>query len=468
MRYLLGVDVGTTSMKAAVFDENAVLVASAVRDYTLAVSGDRVEFDPEGYWTMLQSIMEELTAKYPVTAMSIDTQCETMIVTDEAGVPLYPAIVWLDNRAADQADQLRAHFGEKTVYDVTGQPEITATWPAAKLLWLKQEEPEVFAGIRKVFLLEDWLLFKLTGRFVTEETLQSSTIYYDIHRHAWWQEMLDYIGVSPTVLPLVAPSGSVVGAYNGITVAAGVMDQIAGAIGAGAVEKGVISEMTGTTMAIFIPTDTVPAYNPASKVPCHLNYDGGCCLLMWSPTAGIALKWFRQQFCSDLSFRELDDLAAAVPPGSAGLTFLPYLCGSAMPHYDPDARGVLWGLTMEHGRGHVARAIMESVACMLKQDLDYVGANCSVIRTMGGAAKSPLWCQIKADVTGKTLTTLKTDETACLGSAILAGVACGVFPDVATACRKAVAVDKTYTPSGADYGECLSRYEAVDAKMWAK
>ncbi len=468
MRYLLGVDVGTTSMKAAVFDENANLVASAMREYTLDVSGDRVEFNPEDYWVMLQSIMEELTGQYSVTAMSIDTQCETLIVTDEAGTPLYPAIVWLDNRAARQADQLRERFGEKVVYDITGQPEITATWPAAKLLWLRQEEPEVFDNIRKVFLLEDWLLYKLTGRFVTEETLQSSTIYYDIHRHAWWQEMLQYIGVSTAVLPEVIPCGTVIGNCGDIAVTTGVMDQIAGAIGAGAVEQGVISEMTGTTMAIFIPTDTIPAYNPESKVPCHLNYDGSCCLLMWSPTAGIALKWFRQEFCDGADFQKLNELAAAVPPGSAGLTFLPYLCGSAMPHYDPDARGVLWGLTMEHGRGHVVRAIMEAVACMLKQDLDYVGADCSVIRTMGGAAKSPLWCQIKADVTGKTLTTLKTDETACLGSAIVAGVGVGIFPDVENACRKAVTVEKTYTPSGADYTECIRRYEATDAKVWEK
>ena len=158
-------------------------------------------------------------------------------------------------------------------------------------------------------------------------------------------------------------------------------------------------------------------------------------LLMWTPTAGIALKWFKNQFCENFSFRELDELAKDLPAGSDGLTFLPYLCGATMPRYNPDARGVFWGLTMEHTRGHAVRSILEAVACMLKSNLDYIGAECDEVRTMGGGAQSPLWCQIKADMTGKTFVTLKNDETACLGSAILAGVATGVFESVEAACK---------------------------------
>ncbi len=466
MKYLLGIDVGTTSLKAAVFDENAVCKKTVTKDYTLSVSGDTVEFDADKYWELASEAIDELSSDFNIYALSIDTQCETMIVTDKDGNPLRKAIVWLDNRAADQADKIKEHFGEKKVYDVTGQPEITATWPASKLLWIRENEPSVFSKISKVFLLEDWLLYRLTGRFVTEPTLQSSTIYFDIHNRTWWEDMLDFIGVQKGVLPEIIPCGTAIGEYKGIKIVTGAIDQIAGAIGAGVVKKGIISEMTGTTMVVFVPSDTVPGYDVASKIPCHINYDGKYCLLLWTPTAGIALKWFKNNFCEDYDFKALDSLADKVPAGSAGLTFLPYLCGATMPKYNPDARGVFYGLTMEHTRGHFVRSILESVACMLKAGLDYGGIDCDEIRTMGGGAQSPLWCQIKADMTGKTLVTLKNDETACLGSAILAGVAAGVFESVEKACDMAAERNKVYTPSGKDYSDCYKRYCGLDEKLF--
>lgn len=466
MKYLLGIDVGTTSLKAAVFDENATCHMTLTKDYTLSVAGDVVEFPAESYWRLVEEVLNEVCASYTVEALSIDTQCETLIVTDENGASLRDAIVWLDNRATAEADDLRECFGERRVYEVTGQPEITATWPAAKLLWIRKHEPELFARVRKIFLLEDYLLYKLTGVFVTEETLQSSTIYYDIHKHTWWQEMLDHIGVCPDQLPEVTTSGKVIGSYKGIKVVTGAIDQIAGAIGAGVVKKGIISEMTGTTMVIFAPSDTVPAYNLKNKVPCHLNYDGKYALLMWTPTAGIALKWFKNQFCEGYSFKDLDTLAESIAPGSAGLTFLPYLCGSVMPKYMPDARGVFYGLTMEHTRAHMIRAILESVACMLKNNLDYVGAECTEVRTMGGGAQSPLWCRIKADMVKKNFVTLANEETACLGSAILAGVAVGIFDNVESAADRLVKTNKVYMPTDADYTECYRRYCELDDRIF--
>ena len=278
--------------------------------------------------------------------------------------------------------------------------------------------------------------------------------------------MLDFIGTDKSILPEVIPCGTLVGEYNGIKVVTGAIDQIAGAIGAGVVKKGVISEMTGTTMVVFVPTDEIPEYNPDSKTPCHINYDGKYCLLAWTPTAGIALKWFKNNFCEDFKFSDLDKLAEKVPEGSAGPTFLPYLCGATMPKYNPDAKGVFYGITMEHTRGHFVRSILESVACMLKASLNYIKADCKEIRTMGGGAQSPLWCQIKADMTGKTLVTLKNDETACLGSAILAGIGAGVFESVEKAVEIAVKLNKVYKPSGKDYTKCYERYRKLDEKLW--
>ena len=252
------------------------------------------------------------------------------------------------------------------------------------------------------------------------------------------------------------------GEYDGIKIVTGCIDQIAGAIGAGVVGRDIISEMTGTTMAIFAPTDTVPAYD-GSKIPCHVNWDGKYCLLSWSPTAGMALKWFKNNFCEGMDFDDLNKLAAAVPPGSNGLTFLPYLCGSTMPHYDPDAKGAFFGLTLEHTRGHCVRSIMESVACMLRENLEYLGVSCTEVRAMGGGAKSDLWCQIMADLCGKTIVTLKNDETACLGSAILAGTAVGIFESVEAACAIAVAPDRIFAPAGADYIACYERFRKLEA-----
>ena len=457
----LGIDIGTTSVKTAAFDESLALKFSSTADYTLDAHGDIVEFDAESYWTIVKGEIEKARAQLNIDALAVDTQCETLILTDKEGNPLCPAIVWLDNRATEEAEIIEAHFGHKRVYEVTGQPEITATWPACKLLWVKRNRPEIWEKAERVFLLEDWILFKLTGKFISEKTLQSSTIYFDIHKGEWWSEMLDFVGIRPEMLPELYSSAKEVGEYEGIKVVTGAIDQIAGAIGAGVVKQGIVSVMTGTTMVIFLPSDTVPQYDEKSIVPCHYNYDDKYCLLSWTPTAGMALKWFRNALCESFSFAELDEMAEKVSAGSDGLTFLPYLCGSTMPKYNPDARGSFTGLTAEHTRGHFVRSVMESVACMLKANLDYLGLDVDEIRAMGGGANSPLWCQMKADMTGKKLVTLKNKETACLGSAILAGVGIGLFESAEKAVEK-LELDRTFEPQGVDYTECYERYLSYD------
>ena len=457
----MGIDIGTTSVKTAVFNEALEQKIALTADYTLNSHGDIVEFDGEAYWAIVKGEIEKIKAEMPIDALAVDTQCETLILTDENGTPVRPAIVWLDNRAVEEAALITEHFGHKRVYEVTGQPEITATWPACKLLWVKRHEPEVFAKVKKIFLLEDWILYKMTGKFISEKTLQSSTIYFDIHKGQWWDEMLSFIGVEKEMLPTLYSSAQRVGEYEGSAVVTGAMDQIAGAIGAGVVKEGTVSVMTGTTMVIFLPSDTVPAYDEKSIVPCHYNYNDKYCLLSWTPTAGMALKWFRNALCENFSFAELDKLAAAIPAGSDGLTFLPYLCGSTMPKYNPEARGSFTGLTTEHTRAHFVRAVMESVACMLKSNLEYLGLAVDEIRVMGGGANSPLWCQMKADMTDKRLVTLKNKETACLGSAILAAVGVGCFASVEEA-TKLIGLDKVFESQNVDYRECYDRYLYYD------
>lgn len=457
---LLGIDAGTTSLKAALFDQRGEMLKSTTVDYTLDYEGDMVEWDAEAYFSVLQRALSDIGEE--ADALAIDTQCETLILTDENGSPVRRAIVWLDNRATAEALEIEGRFGREKVYEVTGQPETTATWPASKLLWVKRNEPEVWRKTKKIFLLEDYLIFRLTGSFVTEKTLQSSSLYFDIRKGEWWDEMLDFLGISRDMLPRLADSGQVVGKYKKTKVVTSAMDQVAGAIGAGNVSRETASEMTGTTMAVFVPTDKIPAFDRESIIPCHYNFDGNYCLLSWSPTAGMALKWFRDNFCENFDFKELDKIAWEVPAGCEGLVFLPYLCGSTMPKCNPKARGSFTGITPGHTRGHFVRSILEAVACMLHDSLLYMDVSCNEIISMGGGAKSPLWCKIKADITGKKIVTLKNSETACLGSAILAGTGIGVYENVAEACKKIVRRDKEYTPSGESMEMLYRRYLEYD------
>lgn len=459
---LLGIDMGTTSVKAVLFNEKLEQISEAGAEYALESHGAFVECDAEKYTELAAQMLDTLGAE--ADALAVDTQCETLILTDENGNPTRKAIVWLDNRAAEEAKQIAAHFGNQRIYEITGQCEVTATWPACKLMWVKNNEPEVWKKTKKIFLLEDYILFKLTGKFVSEMTLQSSSLYFDIKKRTWWKEMLDFIGIDEAMLPELHESGECIGSCGKTKVVTGAMDQVAGAIGAGVVKKGIVSEMTGTTMAIFTPSDEIPPYNPNNSAPCHYNYDGKYCVLMWSPAAGLALKWFRDNFCEGSSYEELSSLAETAAPGCEGLTFLPYLCGSTMPKYNPNARGGFTGITLEHTRAHFVRCIMEAVACMLKQNLDFVHSDAEEIRSMGGAARSDVWCRIKADMTGKRLVTLKNKETACLGSAILAGVGTGVFKSVEEA-AKMIETVKCYEPSGTDYSEAYMRYCAADLLM---
>ena len=258
-----------------------------------------------------------------------------------------------------------------------------------------------------------------------------------------------------------------VGEYQGIPVITGALDQIAGTVGCGVTDETRVSEMTGTIMAICAMTDTVPPYDPDSIIPCHIHaMEGKYCRILWSTTAGMALKWFRNNLAEQYSFRELDALADRIPPGCDGLTVLPYFTGSTMPKYNPTATATFTGVTLAHTRGHFARAIMESVAYLLRGDLEYIGnGGVREIRATGGGAASPLWVQMKADVTGKILQTVSESETACLGAAIFAAVSIGAFPTVAEAASRLVTPDRTYRPSGADYEKGYAAFRMLDEKL---
>ena len=476
MGNFLGIDAGTTSIKAALFDPSGALLALARKEYILETpEPNYVELDPEVYWQACCEVTRQVialsqTQPDQVDALCISSQGETVIPMDNHGRPTHKAIVWLDNRASAQAEQISAQFGVETVYHRTGQPEIAPTWPACKILWLRQMAPQVFARSTRFLLLEDYLLFKLTGQYVTEHGLQTSSLFLDLNSADWWLEMLDFVGITPQHLGRLVKPGtgfahlSPIGAEAvGLTphtlAVTGSMDQSIGAIGSGNVANGMLTESTGGALGI-VSTLTQPLLDPLGKLPCYYHArPDHYALLPWGQTAGMALRWFRDEFyaleakaASAAGLDAYDLMTAAaenVPAGSEGLLVLPHLEGAACPELNRNARAVFFGATLRHTRAHFSRAILEAVAYMLRRNLEMVetvGGPMREIRSTGGGARSLLWLQIKADVLQKPITRVEVEEAAVLGAAMLGAVATGRYPNLDEASAAMVRVRARLEP----------------------
>jgi len=488
---LLGLDVGTTSVKAGLFDASGACLAVAAEEYHLDhPAPNRAELDAEDYWLASRNAIRRVmtatgTGRDQVAALAVSSQGETVVPVDGAGRPLGPALVWLDNRAVAESREIAEAFGEARIYDVTGVPSAFPTWSACKILWWRRHQPDVFAAARRFLLVEDVLLHRLTGRFVTEGGVHCTSLLYDIRRHGWWDEMLDLIGIDASRLPELARPGDAVGTLTPTTaealglsprirVVAGGMDQGAGAVGIGNLRAGMVSESTGGALTVQASVDRHGG-DPSRQTPVYVHSAPGMYLYCpVCPTGGMALAWFRDQFGAEEVARAdregtsaydlLTALAAEVPPGSEGLLMLPHLMGAFSPEYEPEAKGTFYGFTLRHGKGHFVRAVLEAVAFMLRRNLELLaraGATADEIRSHGGGARSALWNQVKADVCGCPVLTLEGDDAAVRGDAMLAGVAAGVFADLDAAGRAMVATKRRYIPDPAAhpvYEEAYARY----------
>ena len=475
MALFLGLDAGTTSVKAGLFNSSGLAIAIGRVEYSLETpAADWVELNPDVYWNACARAIHtvlDLSKIDPgeICAMAISSQGETVIPVGRDGLPLRTALIWLDNRSKQEALELEKLFGSH-IYSVTGLSDVAPTWSACKILWIKKNQPEIFDLVYKFLLVQDYLVFRLTGKFITEGSVSSSTMMYDIVHDIWWDDMLAALQIKKEQLPEISKAGIIVG---GITreaagflglkpntpVVLGGMDQAVGAIGAGNIRAGIISETTGAALALQAST---PSFNfePRDKVPVYRHSIPDLFLVSpFCPTAGMALKWFRDEFCqteTELAIERdsdvydlLTSLAEKIPPGAEGLLMLPHLSGSLNPVYNPEARGVFSGFTLGHHRGHFVRAIMEAVAFMLRRNLDLIlasGFHAEEIRNSGGGARSPLWNQIKADVCGLPVITLASEEAALLGDAILDSVAVGEFGSLQKACEQMVALKGRIEP----------------------
>jgi sugar (pentulose or hexulose) kinase len=476
MSLLIGLDVGTTSVKAGLYAPSGELLGAAAEEYLLEhPAPDRAEIDPEVYWAATRAaIGRALSASRAdpkaVAAIAVSSQGETVIAVDEDGRPLAPALVWLDNRATDEAQEIARRFDDATIYAVTGVPSVVPTWTACKILWWRGHEPDVFARARRFLLVEDFILHRLTGRFVTEGGVACTSLLLDIVGRRWWEPMLEAVGIGPERLPELVAPGAVVGtlapsaaAALGLSeralVVAGGMDQGVGAVGVGNVGPGIVSESSGGALTLQASVDRHGA-DPIRQTPVYIHSAPGRYLYCpVCPTGGMALTWFRNQFGADemaaaeregsSAYDLLTALAAPIAPGADGLTMLPHLMGAFSPEYEPRARGAFYGFTLHHGKGHFVRAVLEAVAFMLRRNLELLpgaGTQAREIRSHGGGARSALWNQIKADTCGLPVVTLQGEDAAIRGDAMLAGVAAGVYPDLDAAAAAMVKVDERYAP----------------------
>lgn len=473
MQLLLGLDVGTTALKVALFNERGGLLAVSTQEYTLLTpKTNYVEAEAEIYWQALKNGLDEIQKVYTIQSsdkisLAISAQGETLICIDKYGKVLRNAIVWMDNRAVDEAKEMEERFGNELCYQVTGQVSFEPCWPGPKILWIKKNEPEVFSKTDRFLLLEDYLIYRMTGYFYTEGSLVCSSVYWDIIHKCYWKEMLDFIGISEAQLAEVTESGTVVdnmlpdvakelGIPCTVTVCTGALDQAAGAIGAGNIREGMFSETIGAALAICAPVSK-PVFDPNQKMPLHYFALPDTYMIHTFTTGGMTLRWFRDKFCSsemeieaagggdayDFISREV----AQVSPGCDGLVMLPHLSGSLAPDVNAKAKGVWFGFSMKHTKAHFARAIMESLGFILRRNLEALGdmgIHVKEVRSLGGGSKSKVWNQMKADINDISLVTVKSKEAACLGAAILAGTATGVFEDVQSAVDSMVQIKEEY------------------------
>jgi len=467
--YILTLDLGTTNIKTCIY--NAVM--NEIHSISLPVhySTDRdfVEFDLQDFWDTckksIKTVIDESGVdKKHITALSLTGQAESLVVLGGDGVPLRNGISWMDNRAVVECDMLKKRLSLDAGYRVTGQPDIIPTWPITKILWLKKNEKETFDKAETYLLIKDFIIFKLTGKLLSEYTVYNFSYYLDIQSKSYWDEVLDFAGVLNTQLPELLEPGSSAGTLlqetakelgfsDTVRVNVGALDHFAGMIGSGNVQEGLISETTGTVLAIATLSD-VPIMNEF-RVPCQYSALKDRYVLMpVCESGGVCLEWFKRNFYPGHTFNDLNREVAELMDKLPEVIFLPYITGTNAPEYDSHAKGVFYGLSLHHTRADLARAVMEGVAYLLKKNVEHLEKMLGPVNrliSLGGASKSDIWNRIKADVTGKEILIPEPEEATSLGAGILAAVDLGLYPTVEDAVGKCVRVKNAYEPKYKKY-----------------
>jgi len=476
MAYVLGIDVSTTGAKALLVDEKGAVVADATTEYPLSTPRPLwSEQDPADWWSGVQASIKRALAESKVSAAEIvgvglTGQMHGLVLLDKKGQVLRPAILWNDQRTGAQCDWITKKVGAQQLLAWTGNRALTG-FTAPKIVWVRENAPQIYAQVAQILLPKDFIRCKLTGRYATDMAGAAGTLLLDVKARTWSQGMLRALDIPASWLPpthegpqvtgtISAEAAAATGLRAGTPVVGGGGDQAAQAVGVGAVQPGVMALTLGTSGVIFAPT-AEPVIEPQGRLHafCHAA-PGRWHLMGVMLSAGGALRWYRDEVAKGQSYVQMDQAAAEVSLGAEGLVFLPYLTGERTPYPDPNARGAFIGLTVRHGLAHMTRAVLEGVAFGLRDSLELlreVSGQITQVRASGGGARSALWRQILADVLDCELVTVNVTEGAAYGAALLAGVGAGVWPDVDTACERVVRITAHTAPDA----ERAARYEEI-------
>ncbi|HBO44734.1 MAG TPA: xylulokinase, partial [Planctomycetaceae bacterium] len=470
MTVMLGIDIGTSGTKTLAVTPEGRILASAAETYPCHVPKPLwSEQDPDDWWnatikTVRRVVKQAKLKPADVKAIGLSGQMHGSVFLDRSGKVLRRAILWNDQRTAAECDEIeRLAGGRRKLIDMVANPAMTG-FTAPKILWLRNHEPKLFERTRKVLLPKDEIRRRLTGEYATEVSDASGMLLLDVARRTWSKRLLEALDLDADLLArcheseevtgqLTRQSAELLGLSTDCVVVGGAGDCAAGAVGNGIVRSGILSTSIGTSGVVFVHSDEMKV-DPLGRVHtfCHA-VRGRWHMMGVTLSAGGSLQWFRNELCKSDSaeakragidvYDRLTEEAVAAPTGSDGLFFLPYLSGERTPHADPDARGCFVGLTLAHARAHLVRAILEGVTYSLADSLaifDELGVPIRQIRASGGGGRSTLWRQIQADVFGREVVTINTDEGAAFGVALLAAVGAGEFKSVEEACRATIRV----------------------------
>lgn len=473
--YILGIDSGTSACKAALFTLDGCIVAESSIDHRVYhPKPDYAEQDPLEWWDSAVKAISYIVKKFRVNpddivGLSVDSQREAVVFIDRGGERLTRSIIWLDRRAIPQAQAISRMIDPQEILEITGLP-VDFIFSAPKILWVKENMPEIYGRTWKILCAKDYIVYRLTGNPVTDYTMASRTMLFDIFKLRWSDEICEALGIDRSILPEAIGSWEVAGEVTvraaeatglkpGIPVACGGGDRPCEALGAGVVDEGVAGIGTGTGSVFEIPLEK-PKPDRSMRFDCCLHVVPG----RWEyegiiNATGASLRWFRDNFClaealeavgRGLSmYSILDEEASRIPAGCEGLYYYPYLWGARLPRPNPRARGVFYGILYSHGRGHFVRAILEAAAFQYLgtiRILRELGIDVESIRMVGGESKSRVWNKIKADVVGVRIEVPRVRDAATLGSAILGGVAAGIYSDPRSAALKVVGIGEVYEP----------------------
>ncbi len=454
MPYLMGIDISTTGAKALIINESGGVIAVANTPQPISQPQPLwSEQNPADWWdgivkSIRAALAESGLSGDDISAIGLTGQMHGLVLLDNQGQVLRPSILWNDQRTGSQCDYMTEAIGANRLLELTGNPALTG-FTAPKILWVRDNEPEVYAEAAQVLLPKDYIRYKLTDAYATDLAGAAGTSLLNVAERAWSQDVLDALEIPAAWMPPVhegtqvtsrisAAAAGATGLRAGTPVVGGGGDQAAGAIGMGCVTPDKVGVTVGTSGVVFAPLSSY-AYEPEGRLHAFCHAVPGTWHFMGVMlSAAGSLQWYKDTFAADMDYDSLLAEAAEVAAGSEGLFFLPYLTGERSPHPDPLARGAFIGITSRHTRGHMTRAVLEGVAYGLKDSftlIDQVGLPQEFeVRISGGGAKSPIWQQIIADVLGAPLVNVNTTEGGAFGAAILASVAADVFDDVASAC----------------------------------